>query len=90
MSNPPTPGPEPPFHHFFICLRCDGQPEFEPTAFLSHLADVHQQPQPIRGHKHTMMHMDGGNWFQSDYQWIVNHEPICIESIRIARPGLSH
>lgn len=52
------------------CMACDGEPEFSQGAMREHLASVHGiDARTTQGTRKMLMHMDGRNWFQTNYQF---------------------
>lgn len=57
----------------WFCLECEGTPEFERAEMMCHLKDVHQiDPKTAKGTRRMTMHLDGRDWFQSNYEWEIN------------------
>ncbi len=51
------------------CLECEDQPEFEHADMMKHLQEVHQiDLKTAKGTRQMVMHLDGSNWYQSDYK----------------------
>lgn len=51
------------------CLECEGNPEFEHADMMKHMREVHQiEPKTAKGTKKMTMHLDGKDWYQSNYE----------------------
>jgi hypothetical protein len=57
----------------WFCQECEGTPQFERAEMMRHLKDVHQiDPTTAKGTRRMIMHLDGRDWFQSNYEWEIN------------------
>ena len=53
----------------FICNECKGKPMTQKN-FMDHLREVHKlDPDKLKGHSKRLMHMDGKDWYSSEYLW---------------------
>ena len=70
MKEPKT---ERKFGSFWTCLNCEGNPEFEHKAMMTHLSDVHGiDTKKSKGTRRMLMHMDGDTWFSWSYEWEID------------------
>ena len=53
----------------FICQSCAGSPEFESDKMLEHLQAVHGTSDTTKYMREMIVHMDGEEWYESQYQW---------------------
>lgn len=54
------------------CLECADEPEFESNDFVKHLQDVHEIKPGTSGTQQMRMHMDGKDWYQSNYEVVID------------------
>lgn len=60
-------------YDIWICLECEGNPEFERPEMIKHMKDVHQiDPKTATGTRSMTAHIDARDWFQSNYEWVIN------------------
>lgn len=66
-------------------MECEGDPEFHHKPMMQHLKEVHGiDPKIARCSREMIMHLDGRNWFQSNYKWIIDGKKF-INFVRIKR-----
>lgn len=58
------------FGSFWICLTCQPNPELEQKEMMEHMRTVHFiDTSNTRGHRQMMMHLDGSDFFSSQFEW---------------------
>jgi hypothetical protein len=55
----------------FVCLSCDGRPEFALQDFRRHLQQVHAITFPAKGTRRMLMHVNCGQQHISDFTWTI-------------------
>lgn len=70
------------FGSFWICPNCEGNPEFEHDAMMTHFKEVHAlDPKTTKGKKSMLCHVDGDTWFCWAYEWEIGglkfHQHTC-------------
>lgn len=71
--------------NFFICQTCDpdGKKEYSFEEIVQHLADVHGIDTKTQKCKREMlMHLDGRDWYQSNYRLDFGRGVILINYVR--------
>jgi hypothetical protein len=56
-----------PQFNIWRCLECEGQPEMEHGEFVKHIREVHNIQPDTSGTQTMTMHLDGRDWYQSNY-----------------------
>ena len=55
------------------CMSCEGEPEFERPEAMRHMQEVHGiDTKTAKGSRKMLMHLDGRDWFQSNYEITIN------------------
>ncbi len=73
----------------WTCPQCEGNPEFDHPQMMKHLAEVHQiDPKTTKGTKRMMMHVDGSDFYASQYEWTIG-EKIFVQNACHKRTGLN-
>ena len=72
--------------NLFKCLTCEGEPEFTPTELKEHLEGVHGITE-TKGHRKMIFHLDGEDFFQSDYEWELDGVKL-VQQVRCKRRGI--
>lgn len=55
------------------CLECEGRPEFEHADMMKHMQEIHKiDTKTAKGTQKMIMHLDGRDWYQTDYEVTVN------------------
>lgn len=54
------------------CLECEGHPEFEHGEMMKHIRNVHNIPPSTPGTQRMTMHLDGRDWYQTNYVVEIN------------------
>ena len=67
-------------HNVWTC--CDHQ--FTQQEIVEHLKVAHNVPSPIEGKRRMTMHLDGQEFFQSNYEWTVG-DLVLHQSVRTER-----
>lgn len=67
---------------FWICPNCEGSPEFEHTAMMKHLQEVHGiDPEHFKGTRRATCHLDGADFYAWEWEWEINglkfHQATC-------------
>lgn len=81
------PQPEKPktFNHF-ICDSCKDAVAMELKEFKEHLASVHGiDATNFKGRKQMVMHMDGADWYASNFKWTLEGGLIFHQHVQNAR-----
>lgn len=56
----------------FMCLSCDGKPEFDGTQEIkAHLKSVHKLTE-LKGQRSMVMHLDCSDSYHSTYEWEIS------------------
>lgn len=74
----------------YVCERCDPRTVVTSSAdLLTHLQDVHQiDAEAVRSLKGSMLaHMDARDWFQTDWLFELDGQPLIVKSERQQRRG---
>jgi hypothetical protein len=72
--------------NLFKCLSCEGEPEFTPGELREHLKTVHNITE-AKGNRRLVFHLDGSDFFQSDYEWKIGDVKLA-QQVRCKRRGL--
>lgn len=56
----------------FWCLTCNDDKEMTPEQAKDHLKSVHSIGGEIKGFKRMTMHVDGSDYFKSNYEWVID------------------
>lgn len=54
------------------CLECEGKPEFEHGEMMKHIREVHNIQPRTPGTSRMIMHLDGRDWYQTNYVVEIN------------------
>lgn len=55
------------------CMSCEGEPEFSRGEVAKHALEVHGVDiKTVKFQREMLMHLDGREWFQSNYEWKVD------------------
>ena len=68
----------------FTCLTCKENPTFSHKDFILHVEKQHGF-KPKQGKRLMSMHMDGSDWFSSDYSWEFIHEGVIVKANQFVR-----
>lgn len=61
------------FGSFWVCTVCKDNPEFEHKDMMQHMSAVHNiDVKNTKGRKSMLMHLDGSDYFSSQYEWEIN------------------
>ncbi len=71
--------------NLFKCLSCEGEPEFEAAEMKEHLQTVHNIAE-AKGTRSLTFHLDGTDFFQSDYTWEIAGVKLA-QQVRCKRRG---
>lgn len=65
-----------------VWVCCDTT--FTQAEIVEHLKTVHNVEQPIQGKRRMVQHLDGREWFQSNYEWTVG-DLVLRQNVRMER-----
>lgn len=58
---------------FWTCLACEGNPDFEHKAMMTHIKDVHGiDAKTTKATRRMLMHMDGADFYSWQFEWEIN------------------
>jgi hypothetical protein len=58
---------------FWSCPNCKDTPEFDHAGMMAHMRDAHGiDTKNTKGTQRMLMHVDGSDFFASDYEWEIN------------------
>lgn len=67
---------------FNVWSCCDNS--FTHEEVMKHLEEVHGLQRPLKGSREMIQHIDGREYFQSDYKWTIG-ELVLYQSVRSVR-----
>lgn len=56
--------------HYFVCSTCNDGLQMTQIQAVEHLKSEHNATE-TKGNRQMTLHLDGRDWYQSNYQWTI-------------------